>query len=112
MGLGHQLQAIEMHNREIVAQCTFGHLAPVKNTAYKGRILFCKSEYCSGSLTVISTDATIDSSPWFYDAMHEFLYSFKNLEEGSVYSIDFTFRNYRWWGTPVQLIKIKPFSHE
>ena len=100
------LAPIDAHNREVANQDTWGHLAPVKNTTYKGEILFCKSEYCSGSITLISSKFELNSSPWFYDAIYEFLYSFKNLEEGTVYKLNATFRNYRWWGVPIKILSL------
>lgn len=45
MGLQHQEAAIMAANYERVTQATFGHLAPVKNTTYRGIALFCKSSY-------------------------------------------------------------------
>lgn len=94
---------IDAANREAISQNTWGHLAPNKNTTYKGYILFCKSEYNSGSITLISTKFDgLDSSPWFYDAIHDYLYSIKGLNEGAVYKLTATFRNYRWWSKIIQ----------
>lgn len=97
---------IEAHNREALLQNTWRHMAPVKNTTYRGHILFCKSEFNSGSITLIATKFEgLDSSPWFYDAIHEFLHEF-DLEEGTVYTLQATFRNYRWWGKPTKVIQL------
>ncbi len=98
---------IEAHNREAVNRDTWGHLAPIKNTTYRGTVLFCKSEYNSGSITLIGTKFDdLDSSPWFYDSVHELLNSFEELEYGTVYEIKATFRNYRWWGKPKKVYSI------
>lgn len=97
---------IEARDRERVLQNTWGHLAPKKNTTYRGEILFCKSEYNSGSITLVSSKMGIDSSPWFYDSVHEFLYSFDGLEEGYVYKINATWRNYKWWGKPEKVYSL------
>jgi hypothetical protein len=97
---------IDAANREAVSQSTWGHLAPEKNVTYRGGILFCKSEYNSGTITLIASKFELDSSPWFYDAIYEFLYSFENLEAGAVYKLNATFRNYRWWGTPIKQLAL------
>ncbi|MEK6879452.1 MAG: hypothetical protein AABY22_07595 [Nanoarchaeota archaeon] len=97
---------IEAHNRQVVLQNTWGHLAPQKNTTYRGEILFCKSDYNSGTITLISSKMDIDSSPWFYDSVHEFLYSFDKLECGQVYKINATWRNYKWWGKPEKVYSL------
>ena len=97
----------EATQHERITQNTWGHLAPNKNTTYRGQVLFCKSEYNSGSITLISTlfDA-LDSSPWFYDSIHDYLYSIDGLEDGTVYKLNATFRNYRWWGKIIQSYKL------
>lgn len=98
---------IDAHNRETINRDTWGHLAPEKNTTYRGKLLFCKSEFNSGSITLIGSKfETLDSSPWFYDSVHEFLYSFEELEDGAVYELNATFRNYRWWGKPKKIHSI------
>lgn len=98
---------IESHNRQVVLANTWGHLAPKKNTTYKGQILFCKSEYDSGSITLIATKFnSLDSSPWFYDAVYDYLNSLETLEYGQVYKIDATFRNYRWWGKAIKVYSL------
>jgi hypothetical protein len=92
---------IEAHNRECVRQDTFGHLAPEKNRSYKGRILFIKSAFCSGSITIVNYDFVgLESSPWLYDAVYDELDKFDGLNEGSVYEWHTTFRNYRFYGKP------------
>lgn len=90
---------IDAANREAISQSTWGHLAPTKNITYRGEVFFCKSEFNSGSITLIASKFDeLESSPWFYDSIHEFLYSIDKLEEGKVYEMRATFRNYRWWG--------------
>lgn len=97
---------IDAYNREVISQNTWGHLAPIKNKTYKGTILFSKSEYCSGSITLIATKfQELDSSPWFYDSVYDYLRSLP-LQEGTVYTLAATFRNYRWWGTPNKIYSL------
>lgn len=93
--------------KENITQATFGHLAPVKNTSYKGTILFTKSAYSSGSIYLIDSKfARLDDSPWLYDFIHEHLYKLTDLEEGAVYQFNCTFRNYRLYGKPKLIHKI------
>jgi hypothetical protein len=103
---GKVFAPIDAANKDAVLQNTWGHLAPQKNTTYRGKLLFCKSEYNSGSITLISSKMVIDSSPWFYDSVYEFLYSFDELEYGHVYQINATWRNYKWWGKPVKVFSL------
>jgi hypothetical protein len=98
---------IEARDRQRVLSDTWGYLAPEKNTTYKGQILFCKSEYKSGSISLISSKFDgLDSSPWFYDSIYEYLNSLDYLEYGEVYKIDATLRNYRWWGNAIKVYSL------
>lgn len=99
---------IDAANREKVMQNTWGHLAPLKNTSYKGVILFTKSAYRSGTIDLIDTQFNnLEDSPWLYDFLCKHLYAFSDLEYGAVYRIDCTFRNYRLYGNPKLIYKIK-----
>lgn len=97
---------IDPANRQAALANTWGHLAPEKNKTYKGEVLFCQSAYNGGSLTLIDTKFDLESSPWFYDSINEYINSFQNLSDGVVYKINATFRNYKWWGKPVKAISI------
>lgn len=104
---------VEQYNYNVVIQNTWGHLAPNKNTTYRGEILFCKSAYRSGSIILIDTKCDeLDDSPWIYEAYHEYLNSIDNgLEYGTVYKLSFTMRNFRFWGKitdKYQLTKTNP----
>lgn len=98
---------IEAKDRERVMQATWGHLAPAKNTSYKGVILFTRSTYNSGTITLIDAKFEgLDDSPWLYDFIHEWFYSCPNIDEGAVYQFNGTLRNYRLYGKPKMIHKL------
>lgn len=98
---------IDAANREKINQATWGHLAPVKNTSYKGQILFTSTAYNSGTIILIdSSFENLDDSPWLYDFIHEWLNKCQNIEHGAVYQLNCTFRNYRLYGNPKLIHKI------
>lgn len=90
----------DAHYREQVMQATWGHLAPQRNIAYPGSIVFAVGCYGSDPLnpTVLSCGfKDLDDSPWFFDAMSEFLSS-RTFKPGAVYRFDGSFKNYRFRG--------------
>lgn len=91
---------ITAHYRAEVFKATWGHLAPRKNKTYRGQVTFALGCYGSDELnpTVLECTIEIDDSPWFFDAMIEFLESLKG-EGGGVYRWDGTFKNYDFKGT-------------
>lgn len=92
-----------------VMQQTWGHLAPRKNKTYAGRIVFALGCYDCGELnpTPLACDFPgLDDSPWFYDALIEFLESLGG-EAGDVYQWTGFFRNYEFKG---QLQRLNAFS--
>lgn len=93
--------------REDVMQATWGHLAPMKNTSYKGVVLFTSTAYNSGRIVLIDSNfENLDDSPWFYDFLYEWLNKCPNIERGGIYQVNCTFRNYRMYGTPKLLHKL------
>jgi hypothetical protein len=72
-------------------QDTWGHLAPKPRRVYKGTILIAEAE-CSGQGRTIFRDdfPGLDHSPWFYNAMCEYVSNLEGLQDGQVY---------RWTGT-------------
>jgi hypothetical protein len=95
------------HQKNAVLAETWGHLAPQKNTSYKGKILFCVSGYgYTGTAIVASEFENLEDSPWLYDAMQEYIDKWVKLEEGCIYRIDCTFRNYRFYGTPKKVYSL------
>lgn len=105
MGLKDVHRLIDSDNREIVYQATWGHLAPKKNTTYRGEILFAVGCYGNDHLnpTLLRVDiGGLDDSPWFFDVLNEMLTTLAiedRIEEGSVYRMKVTFRNYQFWGS-------------
>lgn len=90
-----------------------GHLAPEKNKTYKGRVVYAVGCFGSDRLNpqvIVSEFGGLDSSPWFYSALHDFVdeLSWKpgkrypkekgHGEEGCVYEWKGTFRNYVFKG--------------
>lgn len=96
---------VETANRQTVLADTWGHLAPVRNKSYLGRLVFAFGVYDSGELnpTILvcefgSDDDVLDGGPWFYDAVHAFLGQYTPGEPGRIYEWTGTFRNYRFAG--------------
>ncbi len=91
---------VEARYRAQVYKETWGHLAPRKNKVYRGYVIFALGCFDSGHLnpTVLSCEIGIDDSPWFFDALHEFLRTLKG-DEGGVYRWDGTFKNYNFTGS-------------
>jgi hypothetical protein len=86
---------------------TWGHLAPKKNKLYRGHITFAIGRFGSDNLNPMPLECSLvardgeelDGSPWFYDAMIDFLYSLRKADqEGSVWRFDGSFRNYNFVG--------------
>lgn len=98
---------IDAANRERVMQSTWGHLAPLKNTSYKGVILFTATAYNSGTIVLIDSEFdNLEDSPWLYDFIHEHLNKLHNLDRGAIYQLNCTFRNYRLYGKPKLIYKL------
>jgi hypothetical protein len=93
---------VEAHYRAQVLKATWGHLAPAKNKTYRGHAIFAFGCFGSDCLnpTVLECEIGLDSSPWFYDALIEFLGTFGGDDAtGGVYRWDGTFRNYEFKGS-------------
>jgi hypothetical protein len=100
---GDALAACEEIYRQVVLEETWGHLAPKKNKTYKGRVVYATGCYDNGDLnpTPLSCNLKgLDSSPWFYSAIHEWLQDLPEeyRKEGCVYEWRGTFRNYEFNG--------------
>lgn len=91
---------VEAHYRAQVYKATWGHLAPRRHKAYSGHIVFAVGCFGSDPLnpTVIACEIGLDSSPWFFDALTDFVASLKG-DEGGVYRWDGTFKNYEFKGS-------------
>jgi len=70
-----------------VREETWGHLRPKLNHKYYGYVVFAYSAW--GELVLIDAEFTgLDSSPWLYDDLIEFVDSYEDLSTGV----------YRWDG--------------
>lgn len=91
-----------------VMQQTWGHLAPRKHRTYRGHIVFAVGCFGSDDLnpTTLECDlGDLDNSPWFFNALIEFLQSLET-EAGGVYRWEGTFRNYGFVGN-VRRLQLK-----
>jgi hypothetical protein len=74
-----------------VMQDTWGHLAPRPRVKYRGYILIAESVFPGQGRTTVDTDFVtakgkeLDSSPWFYDALTDYVCDLEGLEDGKVY---------------------------
>jgi len=76
-----------------VMEDTWGHLAPIPNKKYPGRIIFCCTDY--GENVLIShLFEELSDSPWFYEDISYFVYS-QNLEEGKIYLFDGWYKKFK-----------------
>jgi len=95
----------EARYRQAVLADTWGHLAPKKNKKYKGYVIFALGCFDSGYINPTPLSFELDdlnSSPWFYSAIHEWLQDMvepMGLEEGNIYRFDGYFKNYEFVGT-------------
>jgi hypothetical protein len=105
--LGEALEYAEAPYREAVKVETWGHLAPKKNRTYKGRVVFGIGVFGDDELNpcvLVSEFKGLDSSPWFYDCLTEFLSDLQckkprtDRDNGKVFEWVGTFRNYEMNG--------------
>jgi hypothetical protein len=100
MSLGDAFAEYEAHYKEEVMRQTWGHLAPKRNKRYKGRVVFAVGCFSSDYLNptpIVCEFKDLESSPWFYSALNEYLQSLK-VEEGKVYEFTGKFCNYKFEG--------------
>lgn len=94
MGLRH---VDTSYQKETAYAETWGHLAPKKNTTYKGWIIFSKSMFYSGNNPIVDFEFEgLESSPWLFQKLEEYIFNL-DLPKGVVYKMNITFRNYRIW---------------
>lgn len=94
---------ITQDQKNAVMAETWGHLAPKKNKRYTGCIVYVIGCYDSGSLNPTTLDCNfkdLNDSPWFYNALNEFLSKLPKefRESGYIYRWIGTFRNYEFKG--------------
>lgn len=94
---------------------TWGHLAPERNKTYRGKVIWalgCGYESSDLNPTVLSCEfESLPDSPWFYDALIEFLQEL--VERGTgIWQWEGTFRNYSWCGklTEIPVIGLKKYD--
>jgi hypothetical protein len=100
MTMGDAFAEIDAKYRLQMQVETFGHLAPKKNKTYKGRIVYaigCFGDDRLNPTAIYCEFEGLSSSPWFFDAMQEFLSS-NDCKEGYVYEFVGTLRNYTFEG--------------
>lgn len=89
---------------EQIRQAIWGHLAPEKNRTYRGRIVYAIGVFSSDSsnpLPIVCDFEDLDSSPWFYAALQDWLQSGARADDkdvGKVFEWTGTFRNYKFRG--------------
>jgi len=101
--------ASEIDYRAKLLKQTWGNLAPKRDKTYKGHILFAVGCFGDDPLnpTILESEFRgLDSSPWFFDALSEFLSADQHcaagrcrFRAGCVYRFDGTFRNYIFKGS-------------
>lgn len=91
---------VEARYHAQVLESTWGHLAPRKNKKYRGHVVFALGCFGSDYLnpTVLVCEIGLDGSPWFFEALMDFLRSLEG-DEGGVYRWDGIFRNYEFSGS-------------
>lgn len=100
---------VEARFKEEVMEDTWGHLAPLKNRVYRGRVVYAVGCFGTPNPNIIVSEfktcdgKELDGSPWFYNSIHDFINTLPH-EAGCVYEFKGTFRNYQYNGT-VKLIK-------
>ena len=96
-----------------VRRATWGHLAPKRGKTHRGYVVFAVGCFGNDDLNPTPLECEfkgLDSSPWFYDALTEFLGEFvgtgdgRPCEAGGVYRWEGTFRNYEFVGKLEKLI--------
>jgi hypothetical protein len=88
---------------------TWGHLAPKKNKTYKGYVIWALGCFGSDRLNptpIMSQFRGLDSSPWFYNLLIDFLHA-HSKKEGKIFRFDGTFKNYVFTGKIQELTLTK-----
>lgn len=109
MSLPDAFAPAEMVYRERLLEATWGHLAPVKNRRYSGRIVFVTGIYGDeeNNPTTLycklsnKTLGDLPDSPWFYDFLQDWYFEQVDadlLTPGVVYEFKGSFFNYKFAG--------------
>ena len=95
----------EARYKSAVMEATWGHLAPKMNRTYSGKIVYAVGCFGNDPLNptpLVCEFEDLDSSPWFFDAMTEFIAS-QESKPGGVYEFRGMFRNFEFKGQIVQI---------
>jgi hypothetical protein len=90
----------EARHKARVMAATWGHLAPKRNQTYRGHIIWALGCFGDDHLnpTVLECELSgLESSPWFYEALHDFLRTHSE-KAGGLFRFDGMFRNYQFRG--------------
>jgi hypothetical protein len=89
-----------------VMEDTWGHLAPIKNKSYSGRIVYTIGCYGNTPVPIFCEFNGLNDSPWFFSAIQDFMFNQKT-ESGIVYEFIGTFKNYEFKGTIKPILSIQ-----
>lgn len=85
MSFDQVFESIAQKNTEVVINNTWGHLFPDKFW-YEGSIVIAMSLY--DGLVILNEDINIDGSPWWYNAIHDFIETnFHDLDNDNICEI-------------------------
>lgn len=93
-------EAESVYHRAVQASA-WGHLAPEKNKTYRGTLMVASGDY--GDTIVVQDRVGVPNSPWWFEAIHEFIEGV-DIEPGGVVELSVTFRNYRFWLTGTRVL--------
>ncbi len=85
MSLAEAFAPAEAHFKSKVMHATWGHLFP-SGFYYEGTIRVANS--CYGGTAILSEKIEIEGSPWWYDAIHDFIFKLDDIEVGEVHAVD------------------------
>ena len=77
----------EKRHRSAVMHNTWGHLAPRAKVRHKGYIIFSKTCYRQ-EVVIESEFSGLSDSPWYYDALHEFIGEKLSTRDEGTYRFD------------------------
>ncbi len=67
--------------RNVVQINTWGHLFPTKEE-YRGELVVAST--CYDGVVIVEERIDIQNSPWWYSAVHDFIFSLEGLEPGDI----------------------------
>lgn len=87
MGLKDITPKIVANSKRYVQHQTWGHLFPKKGKVFIGKLRVAESDY--GDYVILKDDSNVDSSPWWYSSLNDFVLDFLRNQDsvGSVFEI-------------------------